>query len=60
MKKTLSALLILATGSAGATVTVGNLIAFYDFNGNANDGSGNGADASLNLGGGDLSRRNGI
>ncbi|MDA7881930.1 PEP-CTERM sorting domain-containing protein [Akkermansiaceae bacterium] len=50
MKKTLSALLILATGSAGATVTVGNLIAFYDFNGNANDGSGNGADASLNLG----------
>ena len=47
MKKTLTTLAILAAGPAGAAVTAGNLLAFYDFNGNANDGSGNGANATL-------------
>jgi len=50
MKKQLTTLLILATGTAGAAVTASNLVAYYDFNGNANDGSGNGANATLNGG----------
>ena len=50
MNKLIPTIAFLAVGSAGAAVTAGNLLAFYDFNGNANDGSGNGANATLNAG----------
>jgi len=49
MKK-LTTILAISTMSmvgANAAVTAGNLLAFYDFNGNSNDGSGNGANGTL-------------
>jgi hypothetical protein len=49
MKKLTTILTISAMSLAGANaaVTAGNLVAFYDFNGNTNDGSGNGATGTL-------------
>jgi len=40
----------LSIAGANAAVTASNLLAFYDFNGNANDGSGNGANGTLTEG----------
>lgn len=49
MKKitTFLTLTAISLGGASAAVTAGNLLAFYDFNGNTNDGSGNGATGAL-------------
>ena len=43
-------LLAALAGPAAAAVTAGNLIAFYDFNGDTVDESGNGANGTLNNG----------
>lgn len=43
----LFALTLLSASHSGAAVTAANLLAFYDFNGDAVDGSGNGADGTL-------------
>lgn len=49
MKKlaTILTLSSLTIAGANAAVTASNLLAFYDFNGNTNDGSGNGANGTL-------------
>jgi hypothetical protein len=49
MKKitTLLTLTALSFGGANAAVTSGNLLALYEFDGNTNDGSGNGATGAL-------------
>ena len=52
MKKlaTILTLSSLSIAGANAAVTASNLVAFYDFNGNTNDGSGNGATGTLTEG----------
>ena len=52
MRKLASLLAIssLSFSGANAAVTASNLVAFYDFNGNTNDGSGNGATGALTEG----------